>query len=247
MTALPDWPYPPLIAHRGGGVLAPENTLAGLRAGRAHGYDMAEYDAKLSLDRVPLLMHDDTVDRTTDGTGAAAQKTYAEMAALDAGSWHSPPYAGEPVPALRAVARYTLANGMASNVEIKPCPGREAQTGTLVAQAVRELWREAARAPLLSSFSETALAAAARAAPELPRALLLEAALPHDWLERLRRHGCIALNMNERHITAEIAERVRAAGFRLGAWTVNDPARAALLRDWGVDSLITDRIDLLRP
>lgn len=244
MNALPAWPYPRLIAHRGGGTVAPENTLAAMRAGRAHGYDMVEYDVKLSRDGVLVILHDDDVDRTTDGTGPAAQKTYAELAALDAGSWHSPDYAGEPVPTLRAVARYTLANGIASNVEIKPCPGREAETGAATALAVQALWREAARAPLLSSFSEAALAAAAKAAPDLPRALLLEGELPADWRKRLQGHGCIALNMNHRHITAEIVSRVHAAGYRLSAWTVNDPARLTLLQDWGVDGIFTDRLAL---
>lgn len=247
MNTLPAWPYPRLIAHRGGGIVAPENTLAGMRAARAHGYEMVEFDVKLSRDGVAVLMHDDDVDRTTDGAGPAASKSHAELAALDAGSWHSPDYAGEPVPTLRSVARYTLANGIASNVEIKPCPGREAETGTAVALSAQTLWREAARAPLLSSFSEEALAAAAAAAPALPRALLLEGQLAPDWLERVRRHGCIALNMDHRHVQPEVVATVHAAGIRLGAWTVNDPARAAMLLGWGVDAVFTDELARLQP
>ncbi|WP_019247880.1 glycerophosphodiester phosphodiesterase family protein, partial [Bordetella pertussis] len=109
MTApLPAWPYSPYIAHRGGGRLAPENTLAAMRVGAAHGFTMFEFDVKLSRDNVEVLLHDDDVDRTSNGHGPAASKTYAELAQLDAGSWYAPQYAGEPVPTFSAVARYAL-------------------------------------------------------------------------------------------------------------------------------------------
>jgi len=246
MPTLAPWPYPRLIAHRGGGRLAPENTLAAMRVGAGMGFGMVEFDVKLSRDDVPFLLHDDTVDRTTDGHGAAAAMTFGELALLDAGAWHSPAFAGEPLPTLRAVARQTLAAGVASNVEIKPCPGCDRETGARVALAVRELWRGATPPPLLSSFSETALAAARAAAPELPRALLLEDFVP-DWDERLQRHGCIALHLDQRKLTADIAARVRDAGYRLAAYTVNDPVRARNLREWGVDSIFTDALDTLGP
>jgi len=246
MTSPASWPYPWLIAHRGGGRFAPENTLAAMRAGIARGFGMVEFDVKLSRDDVPFLLHDDTLERTTDGRGAAAARPFGELALLDAGSWHSAAYAGEPPPSLRAVARQTLAAGVASNVEIKPSPGLEARTGRLVAQAARELWRGAPLAPLLSSFSEEALAAARDTAPELPRALLLDD-LPGDWLARLRRHGCMALHLNHRLLDAPLAARVREAGYRLAAYTVDDPARARNLREWGVDSLFTDALDRYAP
>lgn len=148
MTAnLPSWPYSRYIAHRGGGRLAPENTLAAMRVGAEHGFTMFEYDVKLSRDNVLVLMHDDDVDRTSNGHGPAAAKDYIELAQLDFGGWHSAAYAGEPLPTFAAVARYTVANGIASNVEIKPCPGREAETGRAVALAARELWKQSATAP----------------------------------------------------------------------------------------------------
>ncbi|ARP88641.1 glycerophosphodiester phosphodiesterase [Bordetella genomosp. 9] len=245
-TPLPTWPYPRLIAHRGGGRLAPENTMAGMRAGAEHGFRMFEYDVKLSKDDVLILLHDDDVDRTTDGKGPARNMTYAELARLDAGAWHSPAYAGARIPTLEEVARYTIEQGIASNVEIKPCPGRETETGTAVALAVRELWRDAPVAPLLSSFSEEALAAAHVAAPQLPRALLVEK-IPMDWRDRLVQHDCIALNVNQKDVTPELVKAVHGAGYRLSAWTVNDPARARDLLDWGVDAIFTDELATIRP
>jgi glycerophosphoryl diester phosphodiesterase len=240
------WPYPQYIAHRGGGRLAPENTLAAMETGAAHGFRMFEYDVKLSKDDVLILLHDDDVDRTTDGHGPALGKTFAELSALDAGSWHSPAFAGQRIPTLEDVARYTLAQGIASNVEIKPCPGREADTGTAVALAVSRLWKGATMPPLVSSFSEEALAAAHVAAPLLPRALLVEK-IPSDWHDRLVQHDCVALNVNQKDVTQQLVRAVHDAGYRLSAWTVNDPQRARLLLDWGVDAIFTDELADIRP
>jgi glycerophosphoryl diester phosphodiesterase len=246
MNPTAPWPYPRLIAHRGGGRLAPENTMAGMRAGAQHGYRMFEYDVKLSKDNVLILLHDDDVDRTTNGQGPAGAKTYAELAALDAGAWHSPAFAGARIPTLEEVARYTIEQGIASNVEIKPCPGREMETGTAVALAVRELWRDAPVAPLLSSFSEAALTAAHVAAPKIPRALLVDK-IPPDWRDRLVQHDCVGFNVNQKDVTPELVKTVHDAGYRLAAWTVNDPARARQLLDWGVDAIFTDELAAVPP
>lgn len=243
---LPSWPYSRHIAHRGGGRLAPENTLAAMRVGAAHGFTMVEYDVKLSSDGVLVLMHDDDVDRTSNGQGPAAAKTFAELAQLDFGAWHSAAYAGEPLPTLAAVARYTVANNIASNVEIKPCPGREAATGRAVALAARQLWDGAGTPPLLSSFAEDALQAAREAAPELPRALLVEK-VPADWRDRLARHDCVALNINQKDASRELIDAVHTAGYRIAAWTVNDPERARALLDWGMDGIFTDELAAIRP
>ena len=240
------WPYPALIAHRGGGRLAPENTLAGMRAARNHGFTFVEYDVKLSSDGVPFLLHDDLLERTTDGQGAARALTWDALQALDAGSWLDPSFAGERLTALATVAQYTQTERLLSNVELKPCPGREHETGTAVALAIRELWAGAAVMPLVSSFSEEALAAAHVAAPELPRALLVDD-VPPDWRDRMVRHDCVALNINERGLTQDLIAAVQDKGYRVTAYTVNDPARARQLFDWGIDALFTDELGRIGP
>ncbi|MEP6998724.1 MAG: glycerophosphodiester phosphodiesterase [Betaproteobacteria bacterium] len=240
------WAFPRYVAHRGAGLLVPENTLAAMRVGHAHGYRMVEFDVKLSGDGVPFLLHDDTLDRTTDGRGRADALTWAELAKLDAGSWHSAAYAGEMLPTLAAIARWTIANGVACNIEIKPSPGREATTGAAVALDARALWRGATGVPLLSSFSEEALAAALAAAPELPRAMLFEE-VPADWPERLARLQCVALDTDFREIDSALVAAVHGAGYKLLCYTPNDPAQAAELVRWGVDGIITDAIDAIRP
>ncbi|CAG2151671.1 glycerophosphodiester phosphodiesterase [Ralstonia mannitolilytica] len=243
---LPAWPYPRAIAHRGAGKLAPENTLAAFRHGASFGYRMFEFDVKLSGDGVAVLLHDATLDRTTSGTGRLDAFTLDQIVQLDAGGWHSAAYAGEPVPTLAAIARYLRANGLLANIEIKPVPGAEWRTGAAVALDARALWAGADVPPLLSSFSEEALAAARDAAPELPRALLLDK-LPADWLARLRALDCVALDANHRELTPEIIAQAHAAGFRVCCYTVNDVDRAQRLWSAGLDGLITDWVDRISP
>jgi glycerophosphoryl diester phosphodiesterase len=242
----PLWPYPRVIAHRGGGALAPENTLAALDQGAHFGIAMVEFDAKLSRDAKPFLLHDDRVDRTSNGHGAAAAMTYAELAALDAGTWFDPAFAGATMPTLQAVAQRCRALKLAANVEIKPCPGTDSATGALVASEAAHLWAGVQPPPLLSSFSVEALQAARMAAPDLPRGLLLDH-MPDDWLAQARRLECVALHTNHRTLSPALVAQIAAAGLWLMAYTVNQPERALELKQWGVDAICTDRIDLIGP
>lgn len=241
------WRWPKLIAHRGAGRLAPENTLASIRLGARHGFAMMEYDVKLTKDGVAILLHDDTVDRTSNGTGSAADKTFNELGTLDVGAWHSLEYAGEPIPTLHSVAACTIARGIHSNIEIKPSAGTDAHTGTQVARLARRLWANADTPPLLSSFSEVALDAAGREAPDLPRALLIEKDMPTDWLQRAKRLGCIGVNLNHEHTSNTVVQAVRDAGLTLAVWTVNDLARAQELLQYGCNAIVTDNINTICP
>lgn len=250
-NAAAPWPYPVWIAHRGAGLLAPENTLAAMRLGASLGWRAFECDVKLSAEGVPYLMHDDTLDRTTDGTGPAAGQPWLDLSRLDAGGWHGRSFAGEPLPSLDAVAAWSLANGLALNLELKPVPDDEERTGQVVALAVQELWVEAvqqARAPwpLLSSFNLRALAAAQQAAPELPRALLLESLWP-DCFDLAARLDCCAIVLEESLVHADLIRQIHHDGLKVLAYTVNDPVRAALLLELGLDGIITDAVNQFVP
>jgi glycerophosphoryl diester phosphodiesterase len=241
------WPYPRLIAHRGAGTTAPENTLAAMRASARRGYTMVEFDVRLSRDGVAVLLHDDLVDRTSNGHGKAGDLTFAELSRLDFGGWHSSRYAGEPIPTLYAMAAFTQANGIYSNIEIKPPPGAETDTGREVAQLAARLWNDPARPPLLSSFSETALEAARQAAPDLPRALLLAGPPPEDWQARMQRLQCTAVNIDETYTTRAAIADAHAKGYKIGAWTVSEPSRARELLDWGCDAVFIDALEAIEP
>ena len=245
-TDAPAWPYPRWVAHRGAGKLAPENTLAAFRLGAAHGYRMYECDVKLSADGVPFLLHDATLERTSNGRGVAGEQPWHTLSQLDAGSWHSRAYAGEPLPTLQAIAAHCLHNGHLLNIEIKPTPGTERHTGELVAQAATQLWKDAAIPPLLTSFQPDALAGARATAPQLPRGLLLDT-LREGWLEQALALGCVAAVCNHTLWDAATLARARVAGLRCLCYTVNDAEAAGRLLALGVDGIITDRVDLFSP
>jgi len=236
------WPYPRWIAHRGAGQLAPENTLAAFRLGAAHGYRAFECDVKLSADGVPFLLHDATLERTAAATGLASDRTWSELSQLDAGGWHSRQFAGEPPPSLQAIAGFVLRNHFQLNLEIKPTPGAETLTGRVVAQQAARLWSGAEVPPLLSSFRPEALAAAAEAAPTLPRALLLDTLWP-GWQQVAASLGCVAIVTHHRLMDAGLLAQARQAGWRAMVYTVNEPVDAQRLLALGIDGLITDAVD----
>ncbi|SNT16612.1 glycerophosphoryl diester phosphodiesterase [Noviherbaspirillum humi] len=245
------WPYPSIIAHRGGGTLAPENTLAALRCGLAHGFRAVEFDVMLAADGVPVLMHDPVFGRTIRQEGSVSASTAAELAAMDAGAWFGPAFEGEPVPRYEEAVRFCRLHGIWMNVEIKPAPGAEAETGRMVGQLTRQWFGDllaagaaAAQLPLFSSFSEIAMEAALQAAPDIPRGLLVER-VPEDWLQRLQRLQAAALHVNHRYLTPDQTAAVKQSGHGLFCYTVNDPARGRELLSWGVDAFCTDRIDVI--
>lgn len=251
---LPHWPYPLWIAHRGAGKLAPENTLAAFRLGASLGYRMFECDVKLSSDGQAFLLHDDTLERTTNAHQApagalnpvAGNNQWAQLAGLDAGSWHSAAFAAEPLPTLAQIAHFCIANGCFLNIEIKPSPGTSAQTGREVARMAQQLWQGQATPPLLSSFEPEALEAAQASAPALPRALLLDT-LWSGWMDAAQRLQCRAIVCNYRLWNPSLVEQVHSAGMRALSYTVNADTAAAQLQDWGTDGIITDRVDHFRP
>ena len=236
------WPYPRWIAHRGAGKLAPENTLAAFKLGASYGYRMFECDVKLSSDGVPFLLHDDTLERTTNGMGIAGLKTWPELQRLDAGSWHSGGNAGEPIPSLDTIANYCIANGFDLNIEIKPTNGTDLLTGKVIAEHAARLWHDEVRKPLLTSFKPDALQAAMDAVPDLPRGLLLHE-LWTGWLETGLMLGCQAVICNHKLWDISSMTQAKSAGFKTLSYTVNDDADVQRLRALGTDGIITDRVD----
>ena len=225
------WPYPRVVAHRGGGKLAPENTLEAIDTGARLGLKMIEFDAKLSADNVVFLLHDDDVDRTSNGHGAAKAMSYAQLAALDAGSWFDVKFAGARMPTLEQVAARCKEHGLAANVEIKPCEGRDVETGRIVAHEAARLWADAEPAPLLSSFSYAALAAAREAAPDLPRGMLY-GEIPDDWRAQTAALACVSLHADHRKLNEaprRARSRIRGCAFSPIPSTI--PSARGCLRD----------------
>jgi glycerophosphoryl diester phosphodiesterase len=242
----PPWPLPLWIAHRGAGRLAPENTLAAFRVGAGHGWRAFECDVKLSRDGVPFLLHDATLERTTPASGTAAERDWAELSRLDAGGWHSRAFAGEPLPSLEAIACFVQRNGFALNIEIKPTPGHEQATGSAVGQACTRLWQGSSAPLLFSSFRPEALQGALGAAPDIPRALLLDTLWP-GWFEVASALGCVAVVSKHTLMDAALIGQLHGAGMRALCYTVNEPDDARRLLALGIDGLISDAVDRFAP
>ena len=240
------WPYPFWIAHRGAGQLAPENTLAAFRFGEQQGYRMFECDVRLSADDVVFLLHDDTLERTTNGQGMAGKRRWDGLRTLDAGGWHSPTHSGERLLLLSTLASWCIGRGLMLNIEIKPTPGTERHTGTRVAHEAARLWSDVSVPPLLTSFSPDALQAAREAAPHLPRGLLLDT-LDGDWLLKVQALSCVAVVCHHPLWDADNMAQAKASGLRCLSYTVNEAHEAQRLKALGIDGLITDQVDLFRP
>ncbi len=248
------WPYPKLVAHRGGGVLAPENTLAALQAAVLHGYRAVEFDVMLAADEVPVLMHDAQFGRTVAGRGQVAHTPSTVLAGMDAGSWFGPDFIGEPVALYRDAVACCRENKVWMNVELKPTAGAEVRTGEVVAALTRQwLGADAAACVLFSSFSTAALQAARATAPEIPRGLLVRT-LPDGWrglvtsLQATSVHIADSPDSSDARgtpLTREIVQQIHAAGYPVFCYTVNSLQRARTLSAWGVDAICTDRIDCI--
>jgi glycerophosphoryl diester phosphodiesterase len=245
-TSLPVAQLPKVIGHRGAAGHAPENTLAGLH--KAHELDVqwVEFDVMLAAEGTPVLFHDETLDRTTDGEGRLADRRWEDLRGLDAGSWFGPRYRGERIPSLHQALAVLGRIGIGANIELKPATDQDATTGVITAKTLQESWPRNLPAPLLSSFSEKALAAAADQAPEYPRALLV-GEIPDDWQDRCEALGATALHAAADPLTEAQARSVVQAGFALRLYTVNEQAAAEKLFGWGAESLFSDFPDRITP
>lgn len=254
------WPYPRVLAHRGGGTLAPENTIAALRCGKSHGFSGVEFDVMLAGDGTPVLMHDPFFGRTIRGTGRVVDFSAGQLAAMDAGSWFGTGFRGEGVPTLKQALAFCLTEHIWPNIEIKQGNGCARQTGHAVAKVVQSFYASRPSLPaagdagpllpllpvmpLLSSFSLEALLGAQEAAPEIARGCLVDR-VPPDWEHKLGQCAGIALHVGQRSLTKDQVISIREAGYAVFCYTVNDPHRAAELLAWGVDAFCTDRLDAI--
>ena len=233
---------PRIIGHRGARNAAPENTLAGLRAAADAGAEWVEVDVRLTGDDRPVLLHDPDLDRTTTGRGPLADTDLAAVRELDAGSWFSTAFDGEPVPELETALREFDRLGLGVNLELKAEPGRESRLVDAVAAALTE--NPVAGGVLLSSFDRGTVAACRRRLPKIHRGLIAEK-LSDDEIDFARAQCCLALCVGAESLQFHRIPLLRSSGFAVIAWTVNAADKARSLLDAGVRSVITDDPALL--
>ena len=222
--------YPRIIAHRCGGALAPENSLAGLAVAARLGCRAVEFDVMLTADGVPILMHDDTLERTTYCAGRVADCTFAEIRACTAS-----------VPTLDEALKECRRLGLWVNIELKPAAGYETETGAVVGRWLVDYWDGRG---VVSSFSEKSALAGRRALPNAAFALLCER-LPDDWQDQVACLQAQSVHLAAADVDARTATVLGAIPW--ACYTVNDRSAAACLEQLGCSAVFTDRPDLWLP
>jgi glycerophosphoryl diester phosphodiesterase len=235
--AQPD--LPPVIGHRGAAGCAPENTLAGLRRAGALGCRWVEFDVRLTADGELVLLHDDRLDRTTDGRGKVRALPLSEIRRHDAGKWFDVGFAGERVPTLAEAIAALAELGIGANVELKSGRRGAVETGNAAADVLARLWPPQLPPPMISSFVTDALTGALDRAPAIARGLLVRAPAG-NWRRRAETLGCTTINADHRLLRPAVVAEIRRAGYSVLAYTVNDVARAGELFDWGVAAVFSD-------
>lgn len=237
---MPSLVFPsPVIAHRGASAEAPENTMAALKKAQEAGAQWIEFDVKLSQDGTPILMHDDTLERTTDGTGYVADTDWDDIQKLDAGGWFHERFWGQAVPTMAEALAFILENNLRVNLEIKPCRGRTRATAMVTLIEAVKIWQNDTVPPLISSFDEEALAISAQLQPSWPRSFAFED-WRGDWHEAARRVDAEALTVDEKLLSGEYLRALVKSNLHVLAYTVNDPARARGLLNEGVSAIFCD-------
>lgn len=229
-------PLPRWIAHRGGGKHAPENTLRGIRLAAALGYLAVEFDVMLSGSGSPVLIHDETLERTTNGSGLVAETPDALLFSLDAGQ-------GETIPNLAEALQLCRDLRLMVNLEIKPASGHDIETTERTLGVLSKLWPDAGTSVLISSFSTQALGLAAKLAPSVPRGLLVDQ-IPENWQSLLAEFKATTLHCNATAANVHVLAQARELGIPVLCYTVNAPDMAKKLFNIGVKSLFTDALQL---
>jgi glycerophosphoryl diester phosphodiesterase len=222
--------YPRIIAHRCGGALAPENSLAGLAVSVRLGCRAVEFDVMLTADGVPILMHDETLERTTHCTGRVVDCTFAEIRACTAS-----------VPTLVEALAECRRLGLWVNIELKPAVGYETETGAVVGRWLVEYWDGRG---VVSSFSEKSALAARQLLPSAVFALLCER-LPDDWQDQVARLQARSVHLAAADVDARTAQALGTIPW--ACYTVNDRSAAARLAQLGCSAVFTDHPDLWLP
>ncbi|QPK81050.1 glycerophosphoryl diester phosphodiesterase [Schaalia sp. ZJ405] len=235
--------YPRIFAHRGASSLAPENTIASFSKAMEVGASWIEFDVDVIGDGSLIVIHDDQLDRTTNGKGGYYTLGFSDIRTLDAGSWFSDTYRFERIPEALDVVEFANTASLGMNLEIKPCRGGTHLRETLIENLAVVVDRVATPDRfIVSSFDHDALAAFHNAYPDVALGWLFDRDNQPGptWEEGAGKIGCRAIHPDNEGLTRDEVGRMRDAGFDVNVWTVNTVERAEELADWGVTGIFTD-------
>lgn len=230
---------PRIIGHRGAKGHSPENTLVSFEKAKKLGATWVEFDVKESADGILIIMHDDELDRTSNGKGLVAKTPWHEIQKLDAGSWFDKKFTNEKIPTLEQTFNLLKKLKMGANIEIKPCPGREKRTAEAVAKFVHKNWPKELPPALISSFSMDALDTVHKMFPNLALGALFEK-IPKNWKKIAKSINAISIHTDHETVNENLIKKIKNEGYFVLTYTVNDRKRANELFKIGVDSIFTD-------
>ncbi|VAW21089.1 Glycerophosphoryl diester phosphodiesterase [hydrothermal vent metagenome] len=234
-----------IIAHRGASGLAPENTLVSVTKAAQMGASWVETDVRLTADMKLVMVHDETLDRTTNGRGAVLAASLDQIKALDAGKWFSPEFSGAMVPTLEEYLECVVENNLNLQLELKEVAGLERELVERVAQVLKKKWPFGERGLYLSAFSERCLRYAGEILPGVARCLALVVA-PKDPKALMKEVGCQIIHIQDIALnTAERYAALRASGVEFGVATIDDALRARQLLELGAQSILSNDPGLL--
>jgi glycerophosphoryl diester phosphodiesterase len=229
---------PKVIAHRGISSIAPENTLASLHLAGQQGIKWVEIDVMLSADGIPIIFHDNYLSRTTNGHGSVHKTDLKQLKELDAGSWKAIEFHQETIPTLAEAIVVLIQYGMGLNLELKPCEGLEEETSAASIDILKQSWPK--ELPLLlSSFNYFALTSARAFWPEVDLGYNVSA-IPKTWRTRLEYLQCTGLHIHHSYFEAEQVAEIKAAGYKVLAFTINNESLALELFEQGLDAVFSD-------
>ncbi|SHE64356.1 glycerophosphoryl diester phosphodiesterase [Vibrio gazogenes] len=229
-----------VMAHRGYSSQAPENTLAAFQRAIAFGCQWIELDVQLTADHIPVVIHDQTLERCTDGVGKIGELTFSELTQYSAGHWFDQAFSDETVPSLEATLQLAKQHQINLNIELKLYPGDDE---TLLCQRVAAVIDAVGIAQtqlLFSSFSTTALAVMQRVMPATRRGVLWET-IPNHAFDILEALDAFSVHCDYRHLNEQQATAIKQHGYALYCYTPNHPLDVTKHWQWGVDMMITDK------
>ncbi|GJL84654.1 MAG: glycerophosphodiester phosphodiesterase [Micavibrio sp.] len=249
---------PRIIGHRGCAAYAPENTLEGLHTAADMGIEWVEFDVTLTKDQIPILFHDDTLERTTNGHGLVAETTYEDIRQLEAGSWFGDSFAGIKVPTLEEAIDVLIERDLGLNLEIKSAPGQEKAAAEIILDELSKVWDDHERIRI-TSYNHVSLETALDMASDWPRGVVigyhctgkwLEAVekgkLPEDWAEIADYLQLSSISLDFDLCTPEQVNEIKETGRAVMAYTINDLDRVRILQSMGVDSFFSDAPDVVK-
>ncbi|PSU36182.1 glycerophosphodiester phosphodiesterase family protein [Photobacterium lutimaris] len=231
-----------ITGHRGAAALAPENTLVSIRKAAEAGVSWVEIDTQLCADSIPVVIHDETVNRCTNGKGKIADLNLAELKELDAGSWFHSNFAGERIPTLAEAFNTCLDLDLTLNLELKIHHDEQIEPLVNAVIALIKKMDFPIDKLLFSSFQKRALVLCQQQMPDVRRGFICEVWNGYS-LTSIEAIQPYSVHIDHRILTPAIAQNIKDAGYVLKIWTLNKAEKAQHFFNMGVDSIITDAPD----